>query len=205
MARTRPRTRTRAVPRRHRPVHDVLRRHRHQSVADDRALSLHAVGPAQQSKRRAKARTRDPLSGRSRAASARIARGRRRARKRRSNTASRGRRPANHAAPNRSRPRPVRRSGNRSRVGSVHWQRPADPRSRSAPSHAERWLPQRNAGHRYDGPSSLAAGIVDAVAAPEDLVATASALAEARVGKERSIVATLKGDLYATMLGHLET
>ena len=70
----------------------------------------------------------------------------------------------------------------------------------SRPTAAETVL----SGHRYDGPSSLAAGIVDAVAAPEDLVATASALAEARVGKERSIVATLKGDLYATMLGHLE-
>ncbi|HEY3725296.1 MAG TPA: enoyl-CoA hydratase/isomerase family protein [Acidimicrobiia bacterium] len=70
----------------------------------------------------------------------------------------------------------------------------------SRPTAAEAVL----SGRRYDGPSSLAAGIVDAVAAPDDLVGTASGLAEARVGKERSIVSTLKGDLYAAMLGHLE-
>jgi enoyl-CoA hydratase/carnithine racemase len=59
-------------------------------------------------------------------------------------------------------------------------------------------------GHRYDGPASLAAGIVDATAAVDDLVTTAAALAASRVGKDRAIVQTLKGDLYAGMLAHLE-
>jgi enoyl-CoA hydratase/carnithine racemase len=59
-------------------------------------------------------------------------------------------------------------------------------------------------GRRYDGAASLAAGIVDATAAVDDLVTSAAALAEPRVGKDRTIVQTLKGDLYAGMLAHLE-
>jgi len=59
-------------------------------------------------------------------------------------------------------------------------------------------------GRRYDGPASLAAGIVDAVAAPVELVTVASDLAAPRVGKDRAITQTLKGDLYAAMLAKLE-
>ncbi len=60
------------------------------------------------------------------------------------------------------------------------------------------------AGHRYDGAASLASGIVDAVASPDDLVAVATALAAPRVGKQRPITQTLKGDLYAAILAKLE-
>ena len=59
-------------------------------------------------------------------------------------------------------------------------------------------------GGRYDAPASLAAGIVDAVSGPDDLVSTATTLAAPRVGKHRDIVATLKGDLYAAILAKLE-
>ncbi len=58
-------------------------------------------------------------------------------------------------------------------------------------------------GGRYDGPTSLAAGIVDAVSGPDTLVATAAELAAPRTGKDRAIVSTLKGDLYAAMLAKL--
>ena len=59
-------------------------------------------------------------------------------------------------------------------------------------------------GRRFDGNASLAAGIVEAVAAPDDLVAVATELAAPRVGKERAIVQTLKRDLYVGMLEKLE-
>lgn len=58
-------------------------------------------------------------------------------------------------------------------------------------------------GARYDGAASLEAGIVDAVSAPDDLVSTATALAAPRIGKDRAIVSTLKGDLYAAILATL--
>ena len=59
-------------------------------------------------------------------------------------------------------------------------------------------------GRRYDGESSLAAGIVDAVGAPEQLVAIATGISAARAGKERAITQTLKGDLYSSILATLE-
>lgn len=58
-------------------------------------------------------------------------------------------------------------------------------------------------GRRWDGAAALEAGIVDAVAAPADLVRVASELCASRVGKPREIVKTLKGDLYAGMLATL--
>ncbi len=60
-------------------------------------------------------------------------------------------------------------------------------------------------GRRYDGNASLAAGIVEAVAGPDHLVAVATELASPRVGKERAIVQTLKRDLYVGMLEKLES
>ena len=59
-------------------------------------------------------------------------------------------------------------------------------------------------GRRYDGESSLAAGIVDAVGAPEELVGVATGISAARVGKERALTRTLMGDLYASILANLE-
>jgi enoyl-CoA hydratase/carnithine racemase len=53
------------------------------------------------------------------------------------------------------------------------------------------------AGRRWDAAAALEAGVVDAVAAEGELVATACALAAPRSGKERSIVQALKRDLYA--------
>lgn len=58
-------------------------------------------------------------------------------------------------------------------------------------------------GRRYDGPASLEAGIVDAVGSPDELVTVASGIAAPRVGKDRTITQTLKGDLYAAMLSKL--
>jgi len=59
-------------------------------------------------------------------------------------------------------------------------------------------------GGRYDAQASFEAGIVDATARPDDLVSTAALLASSRTGKQRAIVQTLKGDLYAAMLAKLE-
>jgi enoyl-CoA hydratase/carnithine racemase len=58
-------------------------------------------------------------------------------------------------------------------------------------------------GRRYDGPAAVAAGIADACAPPEKLVDTAMELVVPRLGKDRTIVATLKGDLHARILGQL--
>ena len=59
-------------------------------------------------------------------------------------------------------------------------------------------------GRRYDGDASLAAGIVDAVAAPDDLVhGRDRARGAARRARPATIVQTLKGDLYAGMLATL--
>jgi enoyl-CoA hydratase/carnithine racemase len=59
-------------------------------------------------------------------------------------------------------------------------------------------------GARWDASASLAGGIVQATAAPDDLVRVATELCAPRVGKQRDIVATLKGDLHATMLETLD-
>ncbi len=59
-------------------------------------------------------------------------------------------------------------------------------------------------GRRYDGATSLTSGIVDAVSAPDELVSTATAISANRVGKDRAITTTLKGDMYAGMLSTLE-
>ncbi|MGZ6962658.1 MAG: enoyl-CoA hydratase/isomerase family protein [Acidimicrobiia bacterium] len=58
-------------------------------------------------------------------------------------------------------------------------------------------------GRRYDGDASLAAGIADAVASPDELVAVATAVCAPRVGKQRAITQTLKGDLYSGILATL--
>ena len=42
-------------------------------------------------------------------------------------------------------------------------------------------------GRRYDGASSLAAGVVDAITTPDELVNTATAISANRVGKDRAI------------------
>src|SRR6476646_2107389 len=59
-------------------------------------------------------------------------------------------------------------------------------------------------GRRYDGAAALEAGIVAAVCGPDDLITTATELAAPRLGKQRAIVSTLKGDLYAAILATLE-
>jgi enoyl-CoA hydratase/carnithine racemase len=59
------------------------------------------------------------------------------------------------------------------------------------------------AGRRYDGPASVAAGIAEAAVSPEKLVDTAIELVAPRLGKDRAIVATLKGDLHAAILAKL--
>jgi Delta3-Delta2-enoyl-CoA isomerase len=56
------------------------------------------------------------------------------------------------------------------------------------------------AGRRWNGDAALAAGIVDAVATEDELLATAVDLARARAGKARGIVQALKRDLYASTL-----
>jgi Delta3-Delta2-enoyl-CoA isomerase len=58
-------------------------------------------------------------------------------------------------------------------------------------------------GKRYDGPSALESGIVDAVASPDELISTALSIAAARTGKAREIVADLKTDLFANVLATL--
>jgi enoyl-CoA hydratase/carnithine racemase len=55
-------------------------------------------------------------------------------------------------------------------------------------------------GRRWDGPSAVAAGVVDATADPPTLEDTAVELARARAGRGRPIVAALKRDLYAATL-----
>jgi enoyl-CoA hydratase/carnithine racemase len=59
------------------------------------------------------------------------------------------------------------------------------------------------AGRRYDGPAAVAAGIAEAAVSPEKLVDTAMELVAPRLGKDRAIVATLKGDLHAAILAKL--
>jgi len=58
--------------------------------------------------------------------------------------------------------------------------------------------------HRYDGPAAVAAGIARSAHAEGELLDAAVALAEARAGKDPTMVATLKGDLYAPLLALLE-
>jgi enoyl-CoA hydratase/carnithine racemase len=59
-------------------------------------------------------------------------------------------------------------------------------------------------GRRYDGETSLASGIVDAIATPDELVNVATGISANRVGKDRAITTTLKGDMYAGILSTLE-
>jgi enoyl-CoA hydratase/carnithine racemase len=56
------------------------------------------------------------------------------------------------------------------------------------------------AGRRWDGPAALGAGIVDAVATEDELVARACELAGARTGRARTIVQALKRDLFASTI-----
>lgn len=58
-------------------------------------------------------------------------------------------------------------------------------------------------GKRYDGASAVAAGIAEAAAAPEALVGAAMGLLAPRLGKDRAIMSTLKGDLHARILEKL--
>jgi Delta3-Delta2-enoyl-CoA isomerase len=58
-------------------------------------------------------------------------------------------------------------------------------------------------GRRYDGAAAEAAGIVDAVAAPDGLVAAAIELAGPYAGKERATVRALKRQLNADTLSHI--
>jgi enoyl-CoA hydratase/carnithine racemase len=58
-------------------------------------------------------------------------------------------------------------------------------------------------GKRYDGPASVAAGIAEAAVPPEALVHVAVERVGPRLGKDRTIVATLKRDLHARILGQL--
>ena len=55
-------------------------------------------------------------------------------------------------------------------------------------------------GRRWDGEAAAAAGVVDATAPEGGVVQAAVALAQARAGKGRDIVAALKADLYAEVL-----
>ena len=58
-------------------------------------------------------------------------------------------------------------------------------------------------GRRYDGPAAEAAGIVDAVAAPDQLVDAAVEMAGPYSGKERATVRALKRQLNAATLAHI--
>ena len=58
-------------------------------------------------------------------------------------------------------------------------------------------------GHRYDGPSALDAGLVDAIAPLDDLVETASARVRDHVGKHRPTLATIKQRLFADVVDAL--
>lgn len=58
-------------------------------------------------------------------------------------------------------------------------------------------------GRRYDGPTALAAGIVQGIAELDDLVDSASAQVEPLTGKARAIAVALKRDLHAPVLAHL--
>jgi enoyl-CoA hydratase/carnithine racemase len=58
-------------------------------------------------------------------------------------------------------------------------------------------------GRRYGGKDALAGGVVHATAAVEDLVATATTLAEPMTGKGRDITVAHKRALHAQVLDHL--
>lgn len=57
---------------------------------------------------------------------------------------------------------------------------------------------------RYDGPAAVAAGIAVSAHEEPQLLDAAIALADARAGKDPTMVATLKRDLYAPLLSLLE-
>jgi enoyl-CoA hydratase/carnithine racemase len=59
-------------------------------------------------------------------------------------------------------------------------------------------------GRRYDGAAACTAGIVDAVAPAEDLLASATALAAAWTGKQPRVVAAVKSQLHAPITTTLE-
>ncbi|MCW2545313.1 MAG: enoyl-CoA hydratase/isomerase [Frankiales bacterium] len=57
-------------------------------------------------------------------------------------------------------------------------------------------------GHRYGGQPALERGIVHAVAAEDQVLPQALALATERGGKQRAAVDTIKRDIYAAVLAH---
>ena len=60
-------------------------------------------------------------------------------------------------------------------------------------------------GRRYGGPDALAAGIVDAVAAQDEVVDCAVERAQALAGKNRDVVAAIKREMYADVVESLRT
>lgn len=60
-------------------------------------------------------------------------------------------------------------------------------------------------GRRYGGTDALAAGIVDEVAAEPDVVARAVARAESLAGKDRSVVAAIKAEMYGDAVEKLRS
>src|SRR5262245_24679430 len=60
-------------------------------------------------------------------------------------------------------------------------------------------------GRRYGGADAVAAGIAHAAVGEDELVATAGALLEPFMGKDRTMAARMKRDLYAPVLAALES
>jgi len=60
-------------------------------------------------------------------------------------------------------------------------------------------------GRRYGGADAVAAGIAHAEVGEDELVATAGALLEPFTGKDRTMAARMKRDLYAPVLAALES
>jgi enoyl-CoA hydratase/carnithine racemase len=60
-------------------------------------------------------------------------------------------------------------------------------------------------GRRYGGPDALAAGIVDEVAAEDQVVPRAIERAEALAGKNREVVAAIKSEMYGEVVEKLRS
>jgi enoyl-CoA hydratase/carnithine racemase len=58
-------------------------------------------------------------------------------------------------------------------------------------------------GRRYGGPDAAAAGLVDAIAAPEELLDSAVAWAASLVGKDPATLAAIKSELFTTAVAAL--